>query len=63
MDARIIKEIVDQAPLDKDEIRRAAAKSRKLDNILKNTKDMGLEVSVIHIPPCFSPCTGDQVDG
>lgn len=58
-----VYQILKMPRLDDDEIIKAAAQSRKLDNILKNTRDMGLEVSVIHIPQGLSPCTGDQVDG
>lgn len=57
-----VSQILKMPRLDDDEIIKAAAKSRKLDNILKNARDMGLEVSVIHIPPCLPPCTGDQAD-
>ncbi len=58
-----VYQILKMPRLDDDEIIKAAAKSRKLAKVLKNARDMGLEVSVIHIPPCLPPCTGDQVDG
>lgn len=44
-----IKEIVDQAPLDRDEIRRAAARSPRLANMIKTAKAAGLDFEVVEV--------------
>lgn len=44
-----IAEISSQAPLDKDEIRRAAARSPKLANMIKTAKAAGLDFEVIEV--------------
>lgn len=59
----MIADIASQAPLDADEIRRAAARSVKLANILRNAREMGFDVSVIRIPQAAQPVQGEQADG
>lgn len=63
MDARIIKEIISQKPLDKGETKQATARSQWLANVVSNAEEIGLVVEVIRLPEGLIPCTGDQVDG
>lgn len=58
-----VAEIALLPKLSSQDLDEALASSTRLANILKNAKEIGLDVSVIHIPPCLSPCTGDQADG
>lgn len=44
-----IAEIANQAPLDADEIRRAAARSPRLANMIKTAQTMGLEFEVVEV--------------
>lgn len=44
-----IAEISSQAPLDADEIRRAAARSPKLANMIKTAQTMGLQFDVVEV--------------
>jgi len=44
-----IAEIANQAPLDADEIRRAAARSPKLANMIKTAQETGLEFEVVEV--------------
>ena len=46
-----VSEIIKMPHLDDDQINKAAARSEKLTNILKYAQDIGMEVSVIRIPP------------